>query len=137
VPATRPFPYRYIYLGLGLVAVAAIALGIAFGRGPEPTPLPAGLQEVFPAPGDSAVRPVVLEVDLDSGLKATIVVDGFAIPEQEVSFVEATGVHRWTPSPTSLVMTEWTPGDHTVRITWDSLAGMPAPGEFEWTFRIQ
>jgi hypothetical protein len=133
----RQVPYKVIYLGLGLLAVAAIALGVAFGRGPEPVPLPIGLEEVFPAPGDSAVRPVVLEVDLDSGLRATIFVDGFAIPDQEVAFVEATGVHRWAPNPTSLVMTEWTPGDHNVRISWDSLSGLPTPGEFEWSFRVQ
>ena len=134
--AERPFPYRVIYLGLGLLAVAAIALGIAFGRGPAPEPLPAGLEEVFPAPGDSAVRPVILEVDLESGLKGQISIDGFLIPDQEVTFVEATGVHRWAPAPTSLVMTEWAPGDHTVRITWDSLTGLPSPGQFEWSFRV-
>ncbi|HJQ95218.1 MAG TPA: hypothetical protein VJ935_05855 [Acidimicrobiia bacterium] len=133
----RRVPYRLVYIGLGLVAVAAVLLAVAFGGGGEPTPLPDPIESLTPQPNDSALTQAILEVDLMAGYRAQIYVNGFPIPENEVVFVEPTGVHRWQPTPSSLVMQAWTPGTHTVRIVWDSLSGLPSPGEFEWTFRVQ
>ncbi|MGH8923540.1 MAG: hypothetical protein ACRDWA_02665 [Acidimicrobiia bacterium] len=133
----RRVPYRLVYVGLGLVALAAVLLAVAFGGGGEPTPLPEPIESLTPHPNDSALAQAILEVDLESGYRAQIYVNGFLIPENEVAFVEPTGVHRWQPSPQSLVMQAWTPGTHEVRIVWDSLSGLPSPGEFEWTFRVQ
>jgi hypothetical protein len=135
--ARSRIPYRLVYVGLGLVALAAVLLAIAFGGGGEPTELPAPIESITPQPNDSALTQAILEVDLEPGYQAQIYVNGFLIPENEVSFVEPTGVHRWQPSPDSLVMQTWTPGIHEVRIIWDSLSGLPSPGEFEWTFRVQ
>lgn len=130
-------PYRLIYSGLGLVALAAVLLAVAFGGGGEPTPLPDPIESLTPHPNDSALSQAILEVDLMAGYRAQIYVNGFLIPENEVVFVEPTGVHRWQPTPNSLVMQAWTPGTHAVRIVWDSLSGLPSPGEFEWSFRVQ
>lgn len=126
-----------IYVGLGLLALAAVLLAIAFGGGGEPTELPEPIESITPHPNDSALTQAILEVDLESGYQAQIYVNGFLIPENEISFVEPTGVHRWQPSPDSLVMAAWSPGIQEVRIVWDSLTGLPSPGEFEWTFRVQ
>jgi hypothetical protein len=126
-----------VYLGLGLIVVAAVALAVAFGGGGDPVALPAVVESVGPAPGDSALAQAIIEVDLQPGFLAQIFIDGFPIPAGEVTFVEATGVHRWQPSATSLVFDRWSPGEHEVRIVWDSLAGLPQPGEFTWTFRVQ
>ena len=124
-------------MGLGLIVVSTVALAIAFGGGGEPTELPLAIESLGPGPGDSVPAQAILEVDLQPGFVAQIFIDGFPIPSAEVAFIEATGVHRWQPSPNSLVFDRWSPGEHVVRIVWDSLAGLPQPGEFTWTFRVQ
>jgi hypothetical protein len=130
-------PYRLIYVGLGALAVAVVALGLAFGGGGEPIPLPEPVEAVFPLPGDAVLMQAFVEVDMDVGYTLDIYVDGFLVPANEVSFVEGTGVHRWAPSPASLYLDQWTPGEHTVRIVWTTVAGLPDVGEFTWTFRVQ
>jgi hypothetical protein len=134
----RPaFPYRLIYLALGLLAVAAIALGVAFGRSGEPAALPRPIETLNPLPNDATLAQAVLEIDLEAGYRADIYIDGLPVPRAEVIYVEATGVHRWQPVATSLVFASWPPGEHVIRIIWDTLAGLPNPGEFTWSFRVQ
>ncbi len=125
---------RLIYLGLGLIAIAAIALGVVFGGGGDPVDLPGALRSVSPQPGDQVTRQAVVEVILEVGYAAEIHIDGFLV--SDVAFVEAIGVYRWAPSPTGITITEWTPGVHTVRVVWDTVTGLPDPGEFEWSFRV-
>jgi hypothetical protein len=129
--------YRMIYLGLGALLVAIVALGIAFAPEGDVTELPPPLEAVLPVPSNSVIRQTSIEVDLEVGHEATIFVDGFALPANEVTFVEATGVYRWAPSVTSTVMTEWTPGEHVVRVEWVRVVGAPLTGSFEWVFRVQ
>jgi hypothetical protein len=130
-------PYRLVYAGLALLALAAVLLGVAFGRGTAPDPLPEQIESISPRPGEAVPRQVMLEVDLQPGYVATIYVDGFPIPPGEIILIEATGVHRWQPSPGGVVVQEWTQGTHTIHITWDTVAGLPDPGEYEWSFRVQ
>lgn len=130
-------PYRLIYVGLGSLAVAVIVLGVVFGRGGDPIVLPEPVEDVSPLPGDAALRQAVIEIDMAIGYELVIYVDGFRVPDTEISVVEGTGVHRWTPSPTGVYLTEWTPGTHTVRIEWTRVTGLPDVGSFEWEFRIQ
>lgn len=127
--------YRLIYFGLGLLAVGAIALGVVFVQEGDSVDLPGPIESVTPSPGDIAIRQAVLEVDLEVGYQAVIFIDGFPIDGD--NFEPATGVYRWAPNPASAVMTEWTPGDHTVRVEWRTVSGSPDFGSFEWTFRIQ
>lgn len=124
-----------IYIALGLLATAAIALGIVFNQEGDPVELPEPVEAVNPLPGDTVIRQAVVEVDLEVGYEATIFVDGMPLPDP--TFVSATGVYSWAPSPDSAVMTEWTPGDHTVRVEWVRVSGSPSGGSFEWTFRVQ
>jgi hypothetical protein len=136
--AGRPtFPYRLVYIGIGLLILAAIIVGFVFGQSDEPDPLPAPIESLTPAPNDRTLTQTVLEIDLEPGYVAQVFVDGFPIPETELVFIESTGLHRWEPGPQSVVATAWSPGDHTIRIVWDTLAGLPSPGEFTWTFRVQ
>lgn len=128
-------PYRLVYAGLALLAVAAVILGLVLDTEGEPVQLPGPLEDVSPNPNDVALRQAILEVDLEVGYQADIYVDGYLVPDP--TFVEATGVYRWQPSPVSPVATEWTPGDHTVRVEWRRVTGTPDVGSFEWTFRIQ
>lgn len=127
-------PYRWIYLGLALVGVAAIAFGLAFGDGGEPVELPQPLEAISPQPGDLVPRQTTVEIDLPVGYRAQIYVDGWLV--QDAVFVEGTGVYRWSPSPSHPTIPEWTPGEHTIRVVWDTIVGLPDPGEFEWTFRV-
>lgn len=130
-------PYRFIYVGLGALAVAIVALGFAFSGGGDPVELPEPVESVFPLPGDAVLMQAFVEVDMQVGYEVSIYVDGFLVPANEVEFVEATGVARWAPSPASLYLDAWTPGEHTVTIVWDTVTGLPDRGEFTWTFRVQ
>ncbi|NIQ58410.1 MAG: hypothetical protein GWN85_34605, partial [Gemmatimonadetes bacterium] len=64
-------------------------------------------------------------------------VDGFRVPDPEITFVDATGVATWSPSPASLYLDSWTPGVHEVRVVWTKITGVPETGEFSWEFRVQ
>lgn len=127
-------PYRLIYLGLGLVAVAAIAFALAFAGGGEELAVPEEIEALSPQPGDLVPPQAGIEVDLPVGYVAEIYVDGWLV--LDAVFVEGTGVYRWAPSPSNPTVTEWAPGEHTVRVAWDTVRGLPDPGEFEWTFRV-
>lgn len=126
--------YRLIYLGLGLVGVAAVVLGFVLATEGDEVVLPEALEGVSPQPGSLVPPQTSIEVDLKVGYEATIFVDGF--PVNNATFVDATGVYRWSPSPTDPVVNEWAPGDHTVRVVWDTYTGLPDPGTFEWSFRV-
>lgn len=127
-------PYRLIYFGLALVAVAAIALGVALSREGEEVALPEPVEAVSPRPGDLVPPQTTLEIDLEVGYAAEIFVDGW--PVTDASFVEATGVYRWSPGPTHPTIQEWAPGEHSVRIVYDTYTGLPDQGDFEWSFRV-
>ena len=92
--------------------MAAIALGLVFSTDGEAADLPESLESVSPQPGDLVPPQTTLEIDLEVGYAATILVDGW--PISDATFVKATGVYRWTPSPSSPTIQEWTPGEHTV-----------------------
>lgn len=129
--------YRFLYIGLGALVVAVVSLGIAFAPEGDRTELPEPIEAVFPLPNNSVIRQTTVEVDLQVGYEASIFVDGFAIPANEINFSDGTNVYRWGPTLTSAMMTEWTPGEHTVRVEWRAVTGTPVTGEFEWTFRVQ
>ncbi|NNC40346.1 MAG: hypothetical protein HKN95_06620 [Acidimicrobiia bacterium] len=99
------------------------------------------VESVQPAPGDLVPRQSVIEVDLETGYRAELWIlanpasgTWLRIPESELSYVEGTGVYRWVPGP-GKVVEEWTSGEHTIRVVWDTLTGLPDVGEYEWTFR--
>lgn len=127
-------PYRLIYLGLGLVAIAAIALGLVLNRSGEQLVLPEQLEKISPQPADLVPPQTSVEVDMPVGYRADIYVDGWLV--EDATFVEGTGVYRWAPSPQNPTITEWAPGEHTIRVVWDRISGLPDPGEFEWSFRV-
>ena len=126
--------YRLIYLGLGLVAVAAIAFGIVLSTEGEEIVLPGPIEAVSPGPGDLVPPQTAIEVDLEPGYEADIYVDGWLV--EDATFVEGTGVYRWAPSPSNPTITEWSPGQHNVEVRYDTINGLPEPGEFSWSFRI-
>lgn len=130
-------PYRLIYTGLGLLVVAIVSLAFVFAPRGTRAPLPEPVEAVFPKPNDSVIRQTHIEVDLAVGYDGTLEVDGYPVPADEMTFVEATGVLRWGPSPTGVVLTEWAPGSHTVTVRWNRVFDLPDAGEFTWEFRVQ
>src|SRR5690554_4941568 len=130
----KGMPYRLIYIGLGLLGAAALILGIVFAKDGDPTDLPGALVSVSPEPNELVPPQAVLEVVLPVGYRAEIWVDGW--PITDFTFVEATGVHRWSPSPGHPTIQTWSSGEHRVRIEWDTYSGLPDPGEWEWIFRV-
>lgn len=127
-------PYRLIYAGLALVGVAVITLGILLTPEGESVELPGPIESVSPGPGERVPPQASIEIDLEVGYEAEIVVDGW--PINDATFVRATGVYRWSPSPRHPTITEWTPGEHTVRVVWNTYTGLPDTGSFEWSFRV-
>lgn len=126
--------YRLIYIGLALVGVAAIVFGIVFSREGETVELPHPIESISPQPGDQVPLQTVVEIDLEVGYVADISIDGW--PVADATFVEATGVYTWAPSPSNPTVPEWTPGEHTVSIVWNTYTGLPDTGSFEWSFRV-
>jgi hypothetical protein len=126
--------YRLIYLGLGLVAVAAIAFGIVFATEGEAVQLPDEIESVSPDAGTLVPPQTTIEIDLLVGYNAEIYVDNWLVTD--AIFVEGTGVYRWAPSPSNPTINEWTPGEHTVRVVYDTVNGLPDPGDFSWSFRV-
>lgn len=127
-------PYRLVYGGLAALAVAVIALTVALGPSGDPVAAPPPIEGFSPQPGDAVLPQNGIEVDLAVGYAAELFVDGFRIPSNELVFVEETGLMRWAPSPDSSYLSTWRPGTHTVRVVWDTSAGLPDPGEFSWSF---
>ena len=126
--------YRLIYLGLGLVAVAAIAFGIVFTTEGDEILLPGPVESVSPEPGHLVPPQASIEIDLEVGYQAQIYVDEWLV--SDATFVEGTGVYRWAPSPTNPTINEWTSGEHTIRVVYDTVNGLPNPGDFSWSFRV-
>ncbi len=138
--------YRLIYFGLAAALVAVIALGLAFANPDgEAAELPEALESIHPQPGSQVSSIDSFEVDLPVGYVAELWIDfrgsGSAdanwvrIPDNEITFVEATGVHSWRPGPDRL-LDSWQPGRQRVRVVWDTISGLPDAGAHEWAFRV-
>lgn len=127
-------PYRLIYIGLGLLGLAALVFGIALSPEGEEIELPDPVEAISPAPGSLVPPQTAVEIDLKVGYEADITIDGW--PINDAQFVEATGVYRWAPSASHPTISEWSPGEHTVTIVYNTYSGLPDTGSLEWTFRV-
>lgn len=128
--------YRLIFTFLGL-ALAAVAIGaIAFAPSGNPTNPPDVLEGYSPANGATMLRQIDVEIDLPVGYEIVLVVDGVTIPSAEIDTMPETGKFTWQPTDTT-VIPEWIPGIHTVWVRWDRATGLPDPGEWQWSFRVQ
>ena len=128
--------YRITFTLLGL-ALAAVAIGaVVFApSGTESTP-PELLESYSPLDDATVLRQIDIEIDLPVNYQIDLVVDGVPIPNEEIDVVEETGKFTWRPGPTTIIP-EWTAGLHTIWVRWDRVSGLPDPGEWIWTFRVQ
>jgi len=126
--------YRLIILSLTGLLIFTIYLGMSFyQQNNESFVLPTPLENIYPLPNDQVPQQVSLEIDLPVGYELTLIVDNYIIPENEIQYVEATGVYIWKPR-VNRTFEQWSPGSHLIRISWDTISGLPDYGEYEWTF---
>ena len=125
-----------VYAGLGLALVAVVGFAIVFSpSGAEPD-LPDAVEWVFPLPNDSTIPQAALEIDMQVGYEIVLFVDDIRISPIEIGVQTGTNRYTWEPAPGRFLET-WEPGTHEVRIEWERVAGLPDPGSFSWTFRVQ
>ncbi len=128
--------YRITYTLLGL-ALAIVAIGaVVFAPSGGLTEVPESLESYSPADGATVLRQIEIEIDLPINYAIVLVVDGVTIPADEINATEQTGRFTWRPSETTIIP-EWSVGFHTVWVRWDRDPGLPDPGEWIWTFRVQ
>lgn len=128
--------YRITYALLGL-ALAAVAIGtVVFAPSGRPTEVPANVESYSPADGATVLRQIQVEIDLPTDYEITMVIDGITIPGAEIKAVPETGKFTWRPGDTTTIP-EWSVGIHTVWVRWDRRSGLPDPGEWSWSFRVQ
>lgn len=126
--------YRFIILLLTGLLALVITWGISFSQdNSEELVLPNSIENIYPLPYDQVPQQASLEIDLPVGYQLTLIVDNYIIPQSEIQYVEATGVYIWRPGPGKTFET-WNPGKHTVRISWDTITGLPDFGEYKWEF---
>ena len=128
--------YRITYTLLGL-ALAAVAIGaVVFAPSGGLTEVPETLESYSPANEATVLRQIQVEIDLPVNYEIVLVVDGVTIPSAEINSTEQTGKFTWRPGETTIIP-EWSVGLHTVWVRWDRTTGLPDPGEWIWTFRVQ
>ena len=128
--------YRIILLLLGLALIAVVVGAVLFTPEGSPTEYPDAVEAISPADGDLVLANTKLVLDLDGGYRAHLVIDDIAIPDDEVRWIEQTGLHIYEPG-SGKAIEAWTPGFHVVVATWDRTSGLPDPGDIRWSFRVQ
>lgn len=128
--------YRVVLTLLGLAFVAVVVGTVLFAPSGEPREVPDVVVEYSPGHGDLAFGQPEILLQLQPGYRAVLVVDGRPIPEDELIWIEATGLHVYRPGPGKIIES-WSPGIHTVEARWDRTDGRPDPGAFSWSFRVQ
>jgi hypothetical protein len=126
--------YRICILLLTALLFLVIAWGVSFYQdNDEELILPNALENIYPLPNDQVPQQASLEIDLPVAYRLVLIVDNYIIPESEIQYVDATGLYIWKPGPNKTFET-WKPGKHYVRITWDTVTGLPDYGEYSWEF---
>lgn len=126
--------YRICILLLTALLVLVIIWGVTFYQdNNSELVLPDALENIYPLPNDQVPQQASLEIDLPVAYRLVLIVDNYIIPESEIQYVDATGLYIWKPGPNKTFET-WKPGKHYVRITWDTVTGLPDYGEYSWEF---
>ncbi|MDA2969966.1 MAG: hypothetical protein O3A48_04010 [Actinomycetota bacterium] len=126
--------YILIILSLTILLTFTIYIGISFFQeNNKEFSLPSPLENIYPLPNDQVPQQVSLEVDLPVGYELVLVIDNYIIPSSEIQFIEATGVYIWKPG-SNKSFESWQPGKHIIKITWNTIVGLPDFGEYEWEF---
>ena len=128
--------YRLILLLLGCAFIAVVLGAVLLAPEGSPAVLPEAVDRIEPADGELVFGQPQLVLDLAPGYRASLIIDTVDIPDDQVIWTEATGLHVFEPGPGRAIET-WTPGFHLVEAAWDGPSGQPDPGNLTWTFRVQ
>jgi hypothetical protein len=128
--------YRVTYTLLALLLVAIIGVSIMFIPSGDPERLPAAVDTYAPRQGDIVTNPIKVLIDLKSNYIATFIIDGTPIPQDDVDAIVETGRYQFVPGAGKAIE-RWTPGDHTVVVTWIGGQGSVDSGTLVWTFTVQ
>lgn len=128
--------YRVVLTLLGLGFIAIVIGAVLFGPSGGSDSLPAPVEAIAPGDGDLVLRQTTVVLDLESGYRAQLTIDGTPIPDAQMRRIEGTGLHEYAPGP-GKVIEEWAPGFHVVEATWDREGALPDPGTLTWSFRAQ
>lgn len=131
-----PNRYRLTFALLGLALAGVVVGAVILAPSGRVVELPEAIESIAPEDGATVLHQTQLEIDMKVGYAIEVFVDGIGIPIGELDFTEATGKYVLQPVPGSTIE-EWQPGVHSIFIRWDRTAGLPDPGEWRWTFRVQ
>lgn len=136
---------RLVYGGLGALLLALILVTVALNSGNDAAAIrPEALERLEPSPGSLVPPQSGVVIDLPNGYTVELFIEVFTaegprwirIPESEInSTLAATGVYSWEPAPNNFIQ-EWLPGNQRMRVRWDTISGLPDPGEYTWSFRV-
>ncbi len=128
--------YRIVLGLLGVTFIVIVVGSVLILPEGTPTSLPGPVRELSPRDGDLVLRQAKIEFRTDPAYRASFVIDGVSIPDDEVITMAGTGIHVYQPGPGKTIE-EWTPGFHVVEAAWDTVSGLPDPGSITWSFRVQ
>jgi hypothetical protein len=128
--------YRMILLVLGVLFIVVVLGAVLFGPTGGNDSYPPPVERVEPADGSLMFGQPQILLDLQAGYRAHLTIDDIAIPDDQVTWTEATGLHVFVPGPGKAIAT-WTPGFHVIVADWDRVRGLPDPGSLSWSFRVQ
>ena len=136
---------RLVYGGLGALLLAVILIGVVLNSGTQDaTGPPDILENLQPSPGSLVLPQTEVLIDVPNEYTIELFIEIFTadgpawvrIPESEINAtLAATGVYRWKPEPNNFIE-EWIPGNTRMRVRWDTISGLPDPGEYTWSFRV-
>ncbi len=128
--------YRVILLLLGIAFIAVVVGAVLLAPEGAPSQLPSAVNRIEPGNGELVFGQPSVVLDLAPRYRAELVIDGVAIPADEVVWTAATGLHVFDPGPGRAIQV-WEPGFHLVEARWEGAPGQPDPGNVTWTFRVQ
>lgn len=136
---------RLVYGGLGALLLAVVFVAVALNSGlDDASQRPDTLESLEPAPGSLVPPQAIVVVDVPNEYRIELFIEVFTadgaqwvrIPDSEINAtLAATGQYSWGPDPSHFVQ-EWIPGNQRMRVRWDTISGVPDPGEYVWSFRV-
>lgn len=124
---------------MGLIVAAALG-GFAYAfTAPTQTGelrLPSAIEAVFPDGGDLDLRQATISVDLASGYRGALFLDGVPIPDDQIRTVVGLNQLIVTPDPGG-EFAELRPGRHCASVTyWRIELSEDESATFRWCFRL-
>lgn len=128
--------YRIILLLLGIGFIAVVLGAVLLAPEGSPSPLPDAVNRIDPGDGELRFGQPSVVLDLEPGYRASLAIDGVAIPDDQVIWTQSTGLHVFDSGPGKAIES-FRPGFHLVETSWNGPSGRPDPGNLTWTFRTQ